>query len=120
MPNPGLWPCARWRRSTRPGLPGRDGRRRPGWRPRRWTSEVVPGIFVGSVSARVRDQLWQAVTEGTAALEEPRHGGTAAGGTRVTRERRLLTPHSDIRQSGAHPFIPASYAGRRHQRPPGA
>ncbi|MDQ0390105.1 type I-E CRISPR-associated endoribonuclease Cas2e [Streptomyces rochei] len=29
----------------------------------RWTSEVVPGIFVGSVSARVRDQLWQAVTE---------------------------------------------------------
>ncbi|WP_153811758.1 type I-E CRISPR-associated endoribonuclease Cas2e [Streptomyces sp. SUK 48] len=29
----------------------------------RWTSEVVAGIFVGSVSARVRDQLWQAVTE---------------------------------------------------------
>ncbi|MEU1854302.1 type I-E CRISPR-associated endoribonuclease Cas2e [Streptomyces sp. NPDC019990] len=29
----------------------------------RWTSEVVPGIFIGSVSARVRDQLWQAVTE---------------------------------------------------------
>ncbi|MFF4985448.1 type I-E CRISPR-associated endoribonuclease Cas2e [Streptomyces sp. NPDC001046] len=29
----------------------------------RWTSEVVPGIFVGSVSARVRDRLWHAVTE---------------------------------------------------------
>lgn len=29
----------------------------------RWTSEVVPGIFVGSVSARVRDELWTAVTE---------------------------------------------------------
>jgi CRISPR-associated protein Cas2 len=29
----------------------------------RWTSEVVPGIFVGSVSARVRDELWQTVTE---------------------------------------------------------
>ncbi|MEU7428804.1 type I-E CRISPR-associated endoribonuclease Cas2e [Streptomyces sp. NPDC040750] len=29
----------------------------------RWTSEVVPGIFVGSVSARVRDELWHAVTE---------------------------------------------------------
>jgi CRISPR-associated protein Cas2 len=28
----------------------------------RWTSEVVPGIFVGSVSARVRDELWHAVT----------------------------------------------------------
>ncbi|MFH9044530.1 type I-E CRISPR-associated endoribonuclease Cas2e [Streptomyces sp. NPDC017966] len=29
----------------------------------RWTSEVVPGIFVGSVSARVRDELWRTVTE---------------------------------------------------------
>ncbi|GAA2558136.1 type I-E CRISPR-associated endoribonuclease Cas2e [Streptomyces levis] len=41
----------------------------------RWTSEVVPGIFVGSVSARVRDQLWHAVTEvvgnGAALLVHP-------------------------------------------------
>ncbi|MEV2263022.1 type I-E CRISPR-associated endoribonuclease Cas2e [Streptomyces anulatus] len=41
----------------------------------RWTSEVVPGIFVGSVSARVRDQLWQAVTDtvgdGAAVLVHP-------------------------------------------------
>ncbi|AQA11706.1 type I-E CRISPR-associated endoribonuclease Cas2e [Streptomyces malaysiensis] len=41
----------------------------------RWTSEVVPGIFVGSVSARVRDQLWQAVTQtvgnGAAVLVHP-------------------------------------------------
>ncbi|MFF3505428.1 type I-E CRISPR-associated endoribonuclease Cas2e [Streptomyces sp. NPDC003247] len=41
----------------------------------RWTSEVVPGIFVGSVSARVRDELWQAVTEtvgnGAAILVHP-------------------------------------------------
>ncbi|MFI1507594.1 type I-E CRISPR-associated endoribonuclease Cas2e [Streptomyces sp. NPDC020597] len=41
----------------------------------RWTSEVVPGIFVGSVSARVRDHLWQAVTEtvgnGAAVLIHP-------------------------------------------------
>ncbi|WP_329295617.1 type I-E CRISPR-associated endoribonuclease Cas2e [Streptomyces pseudovenezuelae] len=29
----------------------------------RWTSEVVPGIFVGTVSARVREQLWDAVSE---------------------------------------------------------
>lgn len=28
----------------------------------RWTTEVVPGIFVGSVSARVRDELWTQVT----------------------------------------------------------
>jgi CRISPR-associated protein Cas2 len=41
----------------------------------RWTSEVVPGIFVGTVSACVRDQLWHAVTEtvgnGAAVLVHP-------------------------------------------------
>jgi CRISPR-associated protein Cas2 len=41
----------------------------------RWTSEVVSGIFVGSVSARVRDHLWHAVTEtvgtGAAVLIHP-------------------------------------------------
>ncbi|MFF2600079.1 type I-E CRISPR-associated endoribonuclease Cas2e [Streptomyces californicus] len=41
----------------------------------RWTSEIVPGIFVGSVFARVRDQLWQAVTDtvgdGAAVLVHP-------------------------------------------------
>jgi CRISPR-associated protein Cas2 len=41
----------------------------------RWTSEVVPGIFVGAVAARVREQLWEAVTEtvgdGAALLVHP-------------------------------------------------
>ncbi|WP_030826212.1 type I-E CRISPR-associated endoribonuclease Cas2e [Streptomyces hygroscopicus] len=41
----------------------------------RWTSEVVPGIFIGSVSARVRDELWHAVTlsvgNGAAVLVHP-------------------------------------------------
>ncbi|MGW3163342.1 type I-E CRISPR-associated endoribonuclease Cas2e [Streptomyces sp. NPDC001142] len=41
----------------------------------RWTSEVVTGIFVGSVSARVRDELWRAVSEtvgnGAAVLVHP-------------------------------------------------
>ncbi|MBM9624694.1 type I-E CRISPR-associated endoribonuclease Cas2e [Streptomyces zhihengii] len=41
----------------------------------RWTSEVVPGIFVGSISARVRDELWRAVTDtvgnGAAVLVHP-------------------------------------------------
>ncbi|MEU3657688.1 type I-E CRISPR-associated endoribonuclease Cas2e [Streptomyces sp. NPDC032161] len=41
----------------------------------RWTSEVVRGIFVGSVSARVRDELWRAVSEsvgnGAAILVHP-------------------------------------------------
>jgi CRISPR-associated protein Cas2 len=41
----------------------------------RWTIEVVPGIFVGTVSARVRDDLWQAasavVGDGAAVLIHP-------------------------------------------------
>ncbi|MFF2557959.1 type I-E CRISPR-associated endoribonuclease Cas2e [Nocardia sp. NPDC058058] len=41
----------------------------------RWTTEVVPGIFVGSISARVRDELWAQVTtvvgDGHAVLVHP-------------------------------------------------
>ena len=41
----------------------------------RWTIEVVPGIFVGTVSARVRDELWdaasQVVGDGAAVLIHP-------------------------------------------------
>ncbi|MCZ9341780.1 type I-E CRISPR-associated endoribonuclease Cas2e, partial [Streptomyces sp. TRM76130] len=41
----------------------------------RWTSEVVPGIFAGSVSARVRNELWNAVVQvvdnGAAVLIHP-------------------------------------------------
>lgn len=29
----------------------------------RWTIEVVPGIFVGTLSARVRDELWKSVSQ---------------------------------------------------------
>lgn len=41
----------------------------------RWTIEVTPGIFVGTVSARVRDELWHAasavVGDGAAVLVHP-------------------------------------------------
>lgn len=41
----------------------------------RWTIEVVPGIFVGTVSARVRDELWNTASEvvgdGAAVLIHP-------------------------------------------------
>jgi CRISPR-associated protein Cas2 len=41
----------------------------------RWTIEVVPGIFVGTVSARVRDELWATAThvvgDGAAVLIHP-------------------------------------------------
>jgi CRISPR-associated protein Cas2 len=60
----------------------------------RWTSEVVPGIFVGTVSARVRDHLWQAVTEtvgnGAAVLVHP--ADTEQGYTIHTAGTRRRTP----------------------------
>jgi CRISPR-associated protein Cas2 len=60
----------------------------------RWTSEVVPGIFVGSVSARVRDHLWRSVTEtvadGAAVLVHP--SDTEQGYTIQTAGTRRRTP----------------------------
>ncbi|MBD2895640.1 CRISPR-associated endoribonuclease Cas2 [Actinomadura sp. RB99] len=41
----------------------------------RWLTEPAPGLYVGTVSARVRDELWKAVTEavgdGAAVLVHP-------------------------------------------------
>ncbi|CAM5648918.1 CRISPR-associated protein Cas2 OS=Streptomyces viridochromogenes OX=1938 GN=ADK34_09725 PE=4 SV=1 [Streptomyces viridochromogenes] len=60
----------------------------------RWTSEVVPGIFVGSVSARVRDRLWHTVTEvvgnGAAILIHP--AATEQGYTIRTAGTRRRVP----------------------------
>ncbi|MFF9309240.1 type I-E CRISPR-associated endoribonuclease Cas2e [Streptomyces sp. NPDC014777] len=60
----------------------------------RWTNEVVPGIFVGSVSARVREQLWQAVAEtvgsGAAVLVHP--ASTEQGYTIHTAGTRRRVP----------------------------
>ena len=60
----------------------------------RWTSEVVPGIFVGSVSARVRDRLWHAVIEvvgnGAAILIHP--AATEQGYTIRTAGTRRRVP----------------------------
>ncbi|MGW2492568.1 type I-E CRISPR-associated endoribonuclease Cas2e [Streptomyces sp. NPDC001606] len=65
----------------------------------RWTSEVVPGIFVGSVSARVRDELWGIVTEvvgdGAAILVHP--AATEQGYT--------------IRTAGTRRRVPADFDG---------
>ena len=60
----------------------------------RWTTEVVPGIFVGTVSARVRDQLWDAVTQtvgdGAALLVHP--AATEQGYTIHTAGARRRVP----------------------------
>lgn len=41
----------------------------------RWLIEVMPGVYVGTVSARVRDELWSAVADtigdGAAVLIHP-------------------------------------------------
>lgn len=41
----------------------------------RWTIEVAPGIFVGTISARIRDELWditkETVGDGAAVLVHP-------------------------------------------------
>jgi CRISPR-associated protein Cas2 len=41
----------------------------------RWLIEVMPGMYVGTVSARVRDELWKAVVgsvgDGAAVLVHP-------------------------------------------------
>ncbi|MGW2707331.1 type I-E CRISPR-associated endoribonuclease Cas2e [Streptomyces sp. NPDC001340] len=41
----------------------------------RWLLEVTPQLYIGTVSARVRDELWEAVTacigDGTAVLVYP-------------------------------------------------
>ncbi|MDN3355842.1 type I-E CRISPR-associated endoribonuclease Cas2e [Actinomadura sp. DC4] len=41
----------------------------------RWLIEVMPGVYVGTVSARVRDELWNAVVgtigDGAAVLVHP-------------------------------------------------
>ncbi|MEU8271820.1 type I-E CRISPR-associated endoribonuclease Cas2e, partial [Sphaerisporangium sp. NPDC049002] len=45
----------------------------------RWLIEPCPGLFVGTVSARVRDELWAAVSasvgEGAPRARRPRHLG---------------------------------------------
>ena len=57
----------------------------------RWLIEVMPGMYVGTVSARVRDELWDAVVgtigDGAAVLVHP--DNTEQGFTlRTAGERR--------------------------------
>lgn len=57
----------------------------------RWLIEVMPGMYVGTVSARVRDELWNAVVgtigDGAAVLVHP--DNTEQGFTlRTAGERR--------------------------------
>ncbi|WP_435224326.1 type I-E CRISPR-associated endoribonuclease Cas2e [Streptomyces sp. Tue6028] len=65
----------------------------------RWTSEVVPGIFVGTVSARVRDQLWQAVTE------------TVGNGAAVLIHPAPTEQGYAIRTAGTRRRVPADFDG---------
>ncbi|MFE0762859.1 type I-E CRISPR-associated endoribonuclease Cas2e [Streptomyces smyrnaeus] len=80
----------------------------------RWTIEVVPGIFVGTVSARVRDQLWDAasavVGDGAAVLihPAPNEQGFAL---RTAGQRRRIPQDFDgltlIRMQAPNPHAPS-------------
>ncbi|MEU2026830.1 type I-E CRISPR-associated endoribonuclease Cas2e [Streptomyces sp. NPDC016469] len=65
----------------------------------RWTSEVVPGIFVGSVSARVRDQLWKSVTD------------TVGNGAAVLVHPAPTEQGYAIRTAGTRRRVPADFDG---------
>ncbi|MFD3680383.1 type I-E CRISPR-associated endoribonuclease Cas2e [Streptomyces sp. NPDC058613] len=76
----------------------------------RWTTEVVPGIFVGTLSARVRDELWTSVAEtvgdGQAVLIHPAQNEQGYA-LRTAGTRRRLPVDFDgltlIRMTGATP-----------------
>lgn len=72
----------------------------------KWLLEVAPGVFVGRLSARVRDELWDIVVAG---LE----GGTALMVLRSNNEQGFL-----IRNAG-HRWAPVDLDGFvTLQRPP--
>ncbi|MGK4909184.1 type I-E CRISPR-associated endoribonuclease Cas2e [Streptomyces sp. NRRL F-5639] len=61
----------------------------------RWTIEIIPGIFVGTVSARVRDEIWAAasavVGDGAAVLIHP--ASNEQGFALRTAGQRRRIPH---------------------------
>lgn len=60
----------------------------------RWLIEVAPGLYIGTVSARVRDELWSTITavigDGAAILAHP--DNTEQGFTLKTAGTRRRVP----------------------------
>lgn len=78
-----------------------------------WYLEVLPGIFVGTPTARVRDLLWKSLCDGLA-LDE---NGYAALIQESNTEQRFT-----IRTTGAHPYRIEDFGGlllvaRQHRDP---
>ncbi len=67
-----------------------------------WYLEVLPGIFVGRPSARVRDLLWRSLCDGLA-LEE---GGYAAQVQEAQTEQGFA-----IQTTGSHPYGITDFGG---------
>jgi CRISPR-associated protein Cas2 len=65
----------------------------------RWTTEVVPGIFVGTVSARVRDELWKAVAD------------TVGDGAAVLVHPAATEQGYAVRTAGTRRRVPADFDG---------
>lgn len=66
----------------------------------RWLTEPAPGLYIGTVSSRVRDELWSAVAasieDGAAVLAHPAH--TEQGYTIATsgQRRRVVDDHDGL------------------------
>ncbi|MFF1716913.1 type I-E CRISPR-associated endoribonuclease Cas2e [Streptomyces sp. NPDC058268] len=65
----------------------------------RWMSEVVPGIFFGTVTARVRDELWKAVT------------GTVGDAAAVLVHPAATEQGYTIRTAGTRRRVPVDFDG---------
>lgn len=78
----------------------------------RWFIEVAPGLYVGTVSARVRDEVWDLVTEiiedGAAVLLHP--DATEQGYSIRTAGQRRREPvdYDGLTLIRMHPIPPAA------------
>ncbi|MCN9242702.1 type I-E CRISPR-associated endoribonuclease Cas2e [Streptomyces sp. RY43-2] len=65
----------------------------------RWLLEVTPELYIGTVSARVRDELWESVT------------ACAAGGTAVLAYPSNNEQGFELRTAGAQRRTPVDFDG---------
>jgi CRISPR-associated protein Cas2 len=72
----------------------------------RWLLEIAPGIFVGNINTRVRDRVWERVTD-------------------MVKTGRAIMVHSADNEQGlafkvhAHDWIPVDHEGAQPHPPPG-
>jgi CRISPR-associated protein Cas2 len=77
----------------------------------RWMIEVAPGVFVGTVSARVRDELWDTasavVGDGAAILIHPDNNEQGYSLRTAGERRRRPVDFDGLTLVAMNPFTPA-------------